>query len=667
MKNGGMRGAVFGAVLFAAAAGLASAENYRVVNGPKDLYFGHISYIEKTPAGFDPLVLRPGLARPERGVVNLPIGPGDMVRTSGDRRCEIQFDTGTIVRLDFSTELRVETIMARSLSSLEAMSVLTLERGRVYVMYKEYDRKEMFQVLTPNAAVKMKHHSVVTVAASPDGTTDAQVRYGRAQVLFGPAEQRLEDRAVKKGERLIVLADHQSELAAAIEDTAFELWNKEINARFEELHEGLTAIPKPIQKLSPAVFHFAQAYGNRYGEWLWDDLYGYVWRPFIDNGAYPWGWSPYYYGRWSHVGGQMFWVPDEPWGWVPYHLGIWQWDKKRGWVWLPGSMFAPAWVTWDFYFGYACWRPWSVFDWMFGDRIAAFRYLQNGWGYDWPCGTDEAAGLPARAYTRTVVHKDSLKQPSGSLPIPDGLKGTLKRVTAAYESGDARAREGAAAVPRQLVFVPKGELTARAIHEKALTWDEVVKPGAPSTAEDAAAPRLADPRREAARIFRGVDGPAEAPRRVPAPGASPARRDAATAAPAGPSVRADAPVTTPGRAVTPARFRDWNPDVRIARKLGVHIEYASGRNEIRCPELQITSRDRDRDGGRMPRMTPAGASFGSAFSVGGQHDGVSSPAGPSGTAGLSSTPPSRGQSDRTSTSSGHREVRGGSETEKIKN
>ncbi|MCK7470520.1 MAG: hypothetical protein MZU95_06790 [Desulfomicrobium escambiense] len=251
-----------------------------------------------------------------------------------------------------ATELRVETILARSLSAPDALSVLSLGQGRIYVMYKEYGRREMFQVLTANAAVKLKHNSVALVSAAADGTTETQVRYGRAQVLFGSDPERLDDRAVKKGERLIVLKDHQFELAAAIDGTAFELWNSEVNAHFEDLHEGLTSLPKPLQKLPPAVFYFAQTYGNRYGEWLWDDFYGYVWRPFIDNGTYPWGWSPYYYGQWSYAAGQMFWVPQEPWGWIPYHLGVWQWDKKHGWFWLPGSMFAPAWATWDFYFGY---------------------------------------------------------------------------------------------------------------------------------------------------------------------------------------------------------------------------------------------------------------------------------------------------------------------------
>lgn len=663
MKNGGIRFVVLAGIVLAVTAGLWAAENYRVVNGPKDFYFGHISYIEPTPDGTDPVVLREGRTEPETAVLNLPIGPGDTVRTSANRRCEIQFDTGTIVRLDFSTEVRVETILARSLSSLEELSVLTLGKGRLYVMYKEYDRKEMFQVLTPNAAVKMKHNSVAVVTAASDGTTETQVKYGRAQVLFGPAEKLLDDRTVRKGERLIVLADHQSELAAAIEDTAFGLWNNDVNAHFDALHEGLTALPKPIQRLPGAVFYFAQTYGNHYGEWLWDDFYGYVWRPFINNGAYPWGWSPYYYGRWSYTGGQMFWVPQEPWGWIPYHLGIWQWDKKHGWVWLPGSMFAPAWATWDFYFGYACWRPWSLFDWMYGYGsygASGFSYLGGDWIYS-PYWTTRPGG--AGQTVRTVVRRDALKQPlAGSLPIPAELKDVVKKVTSAYEKGEARIRAGAAEVPRQLVFVAKGDLTARAINEKALTLDQVLKKGAPPTGDATAPRRVSDPRREAARIFRGVDGPAIAPRRIAAPEAKPIQSGNMIAVPVAPSGRADVPGKAIGRAVpSPARFRDWNPDLRVARALGVHIEYSSVRNEVRCPELRLASSDRERPSGMAPRMTSHGVSYGPAMSVNGDAGGSSS----SDTASASPSSSSRSQADRSS--SGSKESKGSSEGGKIKN
>lgn len=615
MKNRGF-GKIFpGLAIIIAASWLGAAEHYKVVNGPKDFYYGHISYIEPTPEGTGPVVLREGRPEPEAAVLNLPIGPGDTVRTSADRRCEVQFDTGTIVRLDFNTVVRVETILARSLSGLQSISNLALDRGRIYVMYKEYNRGEMFQVLTPNAAVKMKHNSVVIVAAAEDGSTEAQVKYGKARALFGADVELLTDKAVEKGERLIVQKDNQSQLAPAIADTDFELWNKDVNAHFDDLHEGLTALPKPIQKLPPAVFYFAQTYGNRFGEWLWDDYYGYIWRPFIDTHLYPWGWQPYYYGQWTYASGQMFWVPQEPWGWVPYHLGVWQWDKKHGWVWLPGSLFASAWATWDFYFGYACWRPWSLFDWMggfgpYGMGSYGFSYMNGGWNYDWPYMEGTGAPWPEGMPRRTVISKGMLKQPAAtSYPVPPELKGALKRVTAAVWSGDPRLRDSAGATPRHLVFVNGADLKARAVNEKALTWDQVPKAGAPPSKESPSARRPVDPRREAARVLRGAGTPASAlPRGDRPSGEAAAARNPSLAPPLSERPAAPArPAEGPG-----ARFRDWNPDLRVARELGVRIEYSSARNEVICPELGISSKDRENAPRFAPHLTNQGVRFGTA-------------------------------------------------------
>ncbi|MCK7470521.1 MAG: hypothetical protein MZU95_06795 [Desulfomicrobium escambiense] len=67
MKNGGIRRMLFFAAVLAASAGLWGADHYRVVNGPKDFYFGHISYIEPTAEGTDPVVLREGRSEPEPG------------------------------------------------------------------------------------------------------------------------------------------------------------------------------------------------------------------------------------------------------------------------------------------------------------------------------------------------------------------------------------------------------------------------------------------------------------------------------------------------------------------------------------------------------------------------------------------------------------------------
>ena len=103
MNNRGIGKVLLGAVLLAAAGGLRAADHYKVVNGTADFYYGHISYVEPGPEGAVPTVVREGRAEAEAAVVNLPIGPGDTVRTTAGRRVEIQFDTGTIVRLDFAT------------------------------------------------------------------------------------------------------------------------------------------------------------------------------------------------------------------------------------------------------------------------------------------------------------------------------------------------------------------------------------------------------------------------------------------------------------------------------------------------------------------------------------------------------------------------------------
>jgi Family of unknown function (DUF6600)/FecR protein len=653
MNKRGIRNVVFGAILLAAAGGLWAADHYKVVNGPSDFYYGHISYIEAGPDGAVPTVVREGKAEPEAAVVNLPIGPGDIVRTTGDRRVEIQFDTGTIVRLDFATEFAVETVLARSLSRLDEITVMRLDRGRIYVQYREYDRKEMFQVLTPNAAVRMKHNSVVLLAAGTDGATEAQVKYGQASVRFGPDAKSLDDKVVVKGQRLMVLKDHQSELATALEGTAFELWNNEVNAKFWQLHDA-SVLPKSLEKLPPAIFFFAQSYGRQFGDWLYDDLYGYVWRPFIDSGAYPWGWQPYYYGRWGVFGAQEFWIPGEPWGWIPYHLGVWQWSKKIGWVWLPGSLFAPSWAMWDFYYGYACWRPWGLYDWMngpyspfgWGFNRSGFYYGDGAWNYG-PYTPPSGGGAP------TVIRRDQLRQPEGSdHPVPAEFRRVLANLREAYNRGNARVREDAADTARHLVFVDRRDLGARAIEEKALTWDKVPKAGPPADGTDGRVRRTIEPQREASRILRGLDRPAAPPRPVAPPPAAGTGPGAVRSIPASGAIRSEAGAS---------RFRDWNPDVRVARALGAHIEYSAVRNEIRCPELGFSSRDRVAEDGLAPRLTSRGIAYEPASSVeGGRPGRPSSGSGESGYVG-SSAPAGSSQASGASRggTQGGQEAKGG--------
>ncbi|MGZ8095676.1 MAG: DUF6600 domain-containing protein, partial [Methylosarcina sp.] len=42
---------------------------------------------------------------------------------------------------------------------------------------------------------------------------------------------------------------------------------------------------------------------------------------------------------------------------APFHYGRWVWDDWYGWVWVPGTLWAPAWVFWQYGGGYLSWAP----------------------------------------------------------------------------------------------------------------------------------------------------------------------------------------------------------------------------------------------------------------------------------------------------------------------
>jgi hypothetical protein len=94
------------------------------------------------------------------------------------------------------------------------------------------------------------------------------------------------------------------------------------------------------------------------GEWIDTPEYGTVWRPTRISSD----WQPYTYGRWVWTREGWAWASDEPFGWAVYHYGRWAWSPAAGWMWVPGRVWAPAWVTWRWSDGYAAWCPMGVRD-----------------------------------------------------------------------------------------------------------------------------------------------------------------------------------------------------------------------------------------------------------------------------------------------------------------
>ena len=91
-----------------------------------------------------------------------------------------------------------------------------------------------------------------------------------------------------------------------------------------------------------------------YGQWIKDPQYGYVWRPDVDQEEF----RPYYTnGRWAMTEYGNTWVSNYDWGWAPFHYGRWVYNRYNDWLWIPGTTWGPAWVSWRSGGGQYGWAP----------------------------------------------------------------------------------------------------------------------------------------------------------------------------------------------------------------------------------------------------------------------------------------------------------------------
>ena len=80
--------------------------------------------------------------------------------------------------------------------------------------------------------------------------------------------------------------------------------------------------------------------------------YGYCFRPKVSG-----DWRPYGDGHWVWTDQGWYWNSNERFGWATYHYGRWVNIGGTGWCWVPGSQWAPAWVSWRESNEHVGWAP----------------------------------------------------------------------------------------------------------------------------------------------------------------------------------------------------------------------------------------------------------------------------------------------------------------------
>ncbi len=112
------------------------------------------------------------------------------------------------------------------------------------------------------------------------------------------------------------------------------------------------SVPKMQAAPNISVDFFYDQLGD-YGDWVEVGDYGYGWQPRdVDE-----DWRPYSDGRWAYTEAGWTWLSEEPYGWAVYHYGRWAQLERKGWVWIPGTEWAPAWVSWRRSRQHVGWAP----------------------------------------------------------------------------------------------------------------------------------------------------------------------------------------------------------------------------------------------------------------------------------------------------------------------
>lgn len=307
----------------------------------------------------------------DRATVNSPLFPGDVLRTGDDQRVEIQLAGGSMIRIDGDSELLFQSLPNPS-AKFQDNTVLALKTGVIRVTSRLAEKEE-FRIDTSDAAVYLNGEGEFRVAAGDRNGTRVESLRGVAEVVGNEASV-----LVRGGTGTVVAsgsAPATPRSYSALTSDGFDRWcaSRDDAYRGHDRYVDLEARDDVPEEVRPYYGELSTQ-----GRWDVDAEYGTVWYPTGVSAD----WRPYYDGYWSYGPGGYFWVSNEPWGWAPYHYGNWQWNASHRWCWVPGRVFAGAWVSWSWGSLNVGWAPldyWGRPGWSGGS-------LYNGY-YDSHCWT----------------------------------------------------------------------------------------------------------------------------------------------------------------------------------------------------------------------------------------------------------------------------------------
>ncbi|HWK75058.1 MAG TPA: DUF6600 domain-containing protein [Povalibacter sp.] len=260
-------------------------------------------------------------------VLNRPLTSGDRLWVDVGSRAELQMGSAS-VHLGQSSGFSFVDLDDDQLH-------MKLTEGVATVRVQRKREDESIEIDTPNATVRLLHPGEYHIEVNEDGDqTVVKTRSGESEV-----EGEHQSFTVAANEEGVFKGTDR--LTESIEPlgprTAFEAWANDRDRPEQESQSS--------RYVSRDVIGYRDL--DRYGDWISEPGYGYVWRPtYVVS-----GWAPYRYGRWVWVSPWGWsWIDDAPWGFAPFHYGRWAY-LRSSWYWVPGPIYArpvyaPALVAW---------------------------------------------------------------------------------------------------------------------------------------------------------------------------------------------------------------------------------------------------------------------------------------------------------------------------------
>ena len=308
-------------------------------------------------------VQRASAGETSAAIPNLPLDAGDRVWTDADGRAELMLSDGSTLWLDTSTTFDIVALQDQQGNA----GILRLWGGAALLWRPAGAQLAELRVDNGDNIVVIPAGGLVRLDVDDARRLWVSVYQGNASLAAGGMIEQ-----IGAGQQTYTEAGSSPALAAIFSTADIDEFGQWQQRRWSDYADTTRHVAQR-EYIPDEVRPYASELEST-GSWFYyDDFGSYAWRPTVSI-----DWSPYNDGRWIWGTGGWAWASRSSWGWATSHYGRWHHLPAQGWVWFPGAVYRPAWVSWYVGYGHVGWSPLGYYNRPF---LSINLWFGGGWGY----------------------------------------------------------------------------------------------------------------------------------------------------------------------------------------------------------------------------------------------------------------------------------------------